>query len=208
MSQPRAGSPRGPDTTVTSPCTSAAAMAYPEKSSQRSSVSSVSSHVRLSQSSSKSYSLLGAMEQHVSTQQENPSRQGRQGAMSVPKALPQLNRQGCSSWRFGQGELKCAQTQQLMGKGLAYGQEPWQIQAGTPERREEMQEEGSWISSHPRHGWAQVSPGVSPTASQSTGCTYPVAAPPISPSPEKGSWSPPLPSPSQAPAGSLVLEPR
>lgn len=80
--------PRGePDTTVTSPCTSAAAMAYPEKSSQRSSVSSVSSHVRLSQSSSKSYSLLRAREEHVSTQQENPS---RQGATLVPKALPLL----------------------------------------------------------------------------------------------------------------------
>lgn len=62
-------------------------MAYPEKSSQRSSVSSVSSHVRLSQSSSKSYSLLGAREQRISTQQENPS---RQKAASVLKALSLL----------------------------------------------------------------------------------------------------------------------
>lgn len=85
VSQPRAGPPK---TTVTSPCASAAAMAYPEKSSQRSSVSSVSSHVRLSQSSSKSYSLLGVREQHVSTQQENSKRQGRQGPRRCRKPRP------------------------------------------------------------------------------------------------------------------------
>lgn len=103
-------------------------MAYPEKSSQRSSVSSVSSHVRLSQSSSKSYSLLGARGQHVSTVQKNSCHQDRQ---STAKDLV----------------LVCTGTNSQWGKGWLYSQKP-QTELVTQKIQEQKRSmaEGKWLS--------------------------------------------------------------
>lgn len=103
--------------------------------------------------------------------------------MSVPKASSPLPGRAAALGGLARVSSSMPRPKRRWGKGWLYGQEPRQIQARTPNRWEEGQEEGSRTSSHPRHGWAQVSQGGPTTTPQSTGRTYPAAAPPFSPTP-------------------------